>query len=175
MDGQADRLRLVGQRALDRLLDPPGGVGGELAALARVEALDGLHQPDVALADQVEQRQAEVLVVHRDLHDETQVGLDHVVAGGLVAAADALGEGDLLLDRQKGSLADLLEVELEVAALRAGRGASSRLGLFEERGRGVERRGASGAAAESGLICVGLQWLGRGSWRRCNSALGIED
>jgi hypothetical protein len=104
VDGQADRLRLVGQRPLDRLLDPPGGVGRELAALARVEALHRLDEADVALADQVEQRQAEILVVHRDLHDQAQVRLDHVVAGGLVAPADPLGERDLLLDRQQGVL-----------------------------------------------------------------------
>ena len=116
MDGQADRLGLVGEGALDGLLDPPRGVGGELAALARVEALDRLDQADVALADQIQQRQAEVLVVHRDLHHQAQVGRDHMIPGRLVAAADALGQLDLLLNGQEGGLADFLQVKLEVAA-----------------------------------------------------------
>ena len=72
MDGQTDRLALVGQGALDRLLDPPRGVGAEFSALRGVETLDGLHQTDVALGDEVEQRQAEVRVIVRDLHDQTQ-------------------------------------------------------------------------------------------------------
>src|SRR4051794_15352422 len=42
----------------DRLADPPGGVGGELEALAPVELLDRVHQAEVALLDEVEQRQA---------------------------------------------------------------------------------------------------------------------
>ena len=33
VDGQAEGFRLICQRALDRLLDPPGAVGRELAAL----------------------------------------------------------------------------------------------------------------------------------------------
>ena len=55
MDGQTDRLALVGQSALDRLLDPPRGVGAQLAAFGRVETLDRLHQTDVSLGDEVEQ------------------------------------------------------------------------------------------------------------------------
>src|SRR5581483_5808520 len=40
----ADRAGLVGERAGDRLADPPGRVGGELEALAVVELLRGAHQ-----------------------------------------------------------------------------------------------------------------------------------
>ena len=56
VDGEADGAAGVGDAAGDGLADPPGGVGGELEALAPVELLDGVHQAEVALLDQVEQR-----------------------------------------------------------------------------------------------------------------------
>ena len=89
MHGQADRLALVGQRALDRLLDPPRRVRAQLAALGGIETLDGLHQADVAFGDQVEQRQPEVGIIVRDLDDQAQVGADHQRARFLVALLDA--------------------------------------------------------------------------------------
>ena len=136
MDGQADGLRLVGQRALHGLLDPPGGVGGELATLGRVEALDGLDEAEVALADEVHERQAHLVVVVGDLNDQAQVGLDHVVAGGLVALLDAGGQLDLLLHRQQRCLADFVEVELEIGALVAAVHGRGLVKLRNGRGRG---------------------------------------
>ena len=135
MDGQADCLRLVRERAFDGLLDPPSGIGRELAALTGIEALHGLDEADVALADQVEQREAEVFIIHRDFHDEPEVGLDHVIASLLVAAADALRERDLLVDGQKRRLADLLEIKLEVAAVAMGHGFRGRALLFLQKRR----------------------------------------
>src|SRR6185503_9291385 len=49
----ADGARLVGNRARDRLPDPPRGVGRELVAAAVLELVYGLHQADVPLLDQV--------------------------------------------------------------------------------------------------------------------------
>ena len=155
VDGQADGLRLVGQGALDGLFDPPGGVGAELAALARIEALDGLDQADVALADEVEQRQAEILVVMGDLHDQAQVGLDHVIAGGPVAAADAAGELDLLGDRQQRGLGDFLEIELQAAALQ---GISARPGPAP-----VLSRNEGGASVVGDGGCSTSTWARAGS------------
>src|SRR6185503_3409161 len=62
----ADRARMVCNRALHRLADPPGGVGGELVAAAPVELLDGAVQPKRSLLDQVEERHAEPAVALRD-------------------------------------------------------------------------------------------------------------
>ena len=73
MHGNADRARLVGQRAGDRLADPPGGVGGELEALAVVELLRGADEPERALLDQVEEWEALVAVVLGDRDDQAQV------------------------------------------------------------------------------------------------------
>ncbi len=53
MDGNADRPRLLGDGAIDGLPDPPGGIGAELEAAARVELADRTQKPHVALLDQV--------------------------------------------------------------------------------------------------------------------------
>ena len=82
----ADRARLVGERAGDRLADPPGRVRRELVAAAPVELLDGADQAERAFLDQVEERQALVAVVLRDRDDEAQVRLDHPLLRVAVAA-----------------------------------------------------------------------------------------
>ena len=113
MHRQADGLGLVGQRAFDGLLDPPRTVGGKLAALGRIKPLDGLHQADVAFADQIQQRQADAFVIAGDFHDEAQVRLDHVFARLLVALLDAGGQFDFLLRREQFHLADLAEIKFD--------------------------------------------------------------
>ena len=79
--GNADGARLIGDRARDRLPDPPRGVGRELVAAAVLELVDRLHQADVAFLDEVEELQAAVGVFLGDRDDETQVGLDHFLLG----------------------------------------------------------------------------------------------
>ena len=81
MHRDADGARLVGDRAGDRLADPPGGVGRELVAAAVFELVDRLHQADVAFLDQVEELQAAVGVFLGDGDDEAQVGLHHLLLG----------------------------------------------------------------------------------------------
>ena len=73
------RRRLVRNRARDRLPDPPRGVGRELIAAAVLELVDRLHQPDIALLDQVEELQAAVGVFLGDGDDEAQVRLHHLL------------------------------------------------------------------------------------------------
>jgi hypothetical protein len=88
MHRQADRLGLVGQRALDGLLDPPRAVGREFAALGRIKPLHRLHQADIPFADQVQQWQPDPFIIARDFHHQPQVGLDHLLAGFLVPLLD---------------------------------------------------------------------------------------
>src|SRR5438045_5260278 len=97
MHGEANRLRLIGERAFDRLLDPPRGVGGKFSTLRRIEALDGFHQADVALRNQIEQRQSKIRIIVRDLNDQTQIRTNHQGASFLVAALNFSGEFNLLL------------------------------------------------------------------------------
>jgi hypothetical protein len=79
VDREAHGAGLVGDGAADRVTDPPAAVGREAEALAVVEAVDGLHQADVALLDEVLQRQAAVVEAAGDGDDEAQVGLDEGV------------------------------------------------------------------------------------------------
>ena len=111
--GDADRARLVGDRARHRLADPPRRVGRELVALAVVELLDRADQAQRALLDQVEERQPAAEVPLRDRDDEAEVRLDHLRLRDHVAALDALGEVDLLVGGEQRHLADLAQVEPE--------------------------------------------------------------
>ena len=108
-----DRARLVGERAGDRLADPPRRVGRELEALAVVELLRRADEADRPLLDQVEEGQALVAVALRDRDDEAQVRLDHRLLRRVLAALDPLRELDLLRRGQERHLADVLEEELQ--------------------------------------------------------------
>ena len=101
MHRDADRSRLVRQRARDRLPDPPGRVGRELEPAPPVELLDRADQAEVALLDQVEQRQAAPRIALRDRHHQPQVRLDQRVLGRHVVLLDALGEAHLVLARDQ--------------------------------------------------------------------------
>src|SRR6195256_5302807 len=79
-------------RSLDRRLDPPHGVGGEPEALLRLEALDRLHQADIALGDRFGDRQAVIAVSPGDLGHEPQMAGDELVRRVAIAVlAPALG------------------------------------------------------------------------------------
>src|SRR3546814_6385483 len=58
---------------LDRGADPPHRIGGEAEAAFGVELLHALHQPDIAFADQLADRQTIAAITHRDLRDEAKV------------------------------------------------------------------------------------------------------
>src|SRR5258705_6974175 len=79
MHGDANGARLVGDRARNRLPDPPRGIGRELVAAAILELIDRLHQPDIAFLNQVEELQAAVGVFLGDRDDEAQVRLHHLL------------------------------------------------------------------------------------------------
>jgi hypothetical protein len=87
--GQADRARLVHDRALDRLPDPPRRVRREAEAALRIELLERVDEARVAFLDQVGKRDAAMRVVARDAHDEAQVALDHRLPRVEVAFASA--------------------------------------------------------------------------------------
>jgi len=118
------------------LADPPRGVGGELEAASPVELLHGAHQAEGALLDEIEEGETATAVALRDRHHETEVGLDHLLLGRLVARLDPLGEAYLVGGGEQRHPADVLEEQLQrVGGLLDGRhGATGPLGLLGEFG-----------------------------------------
>ena len=101
----ADRARLIGDRAGDRLADPPRRIGAELVAAAVFELIDRLHQADVAFLDQVQELQAAVGVFLGDRDHQAQVRLDHLLLrprAVALAAAHRHVDAAELADRQAG-------------------------------------------------------------------------
>ena len=124
-----DRVRLVRDRTLTGLADPPGRVGRELEALAVVELLHRAVEADRAVLDQVEQRQAVPLIALRDRDDEPQVRVRHPLLGGRVALLDPLRERDFLGGGQERVPSDLVQEELQAVRAPAGRGPQIEPGL----------------------------------------------
>ena len=112
--GNADRARLVRDRARDSLTDPPRRVGRELVAAPVLELVHRLHQPDIALLDQVQELQAAVRVLLGDGDHEAKIGLHHLLLGDgglafallhLVHDAAILGDVEPGFRRQRMDLA----------------------------------------------------------------------
>jgi hypothetical protein len=84
-----------------------------------VEALDGLHQADIAFLDQVAVRQAVAQVLARHRHDQAQVR-QHQAAGGfdIRLVAQAPGEAAFFLLRQHRQAVDGRNVGVQVAERR---------------------------------------------------------
>src|SRR5215204_3014028 len=120
MHGHADRARVVRDRALHGLANPPGRIRGELEAAAPVELLDGAVQAERALLDKVEKWNAESSITLGNGDDQAQVRLDHPPFGGRVAALDGLREGDLLGRGEELVAPDVRQEELEAVG-RAGK------------------------------------------------------
>ncbi len=90
MHRDADGARLIRDRAVDRLPDPPGGIGRELVAAAVLELLDRTDEALVALLDEVEEAHAASVVLFRDRHHEAEVRLDQVLPREVTVLYDAL-------------------------------------------------------------------------------------
>ena len=141
--GEADRAALVGDGARHGLADPPGGVGRELEALGVVELLDRADEAEVALLDEVEQREAGRCIDLRDRDHEAKVALDQAPLGRLVAEILETSELALLLGVEQRAVADLAHVGAE----HVDGGATPLLlvvlglgvGLVEQRQRGLGR------------------------------------
>ena len=97
VERNAHRAALARERRENRLTNPPHGVRDELHALIGIELPGGREQTDVAFTDQIDERQAAVLVFLCDGDDEAQVALHELLERVLVAGADLPGELDLLV------------------------------------------------------------------------------
>ena len=109
LHGHPDRVAVLLDGALQGLADPPRGVGGEAEAALPVELVDGPHQAERALLDQVAEVDAPVLVPPRPVDHQAEVGRDHLAAGLVVTGRDALGQLDLLLVIRQGVPVEIIE------------------------------------------------------------------
>jgi len=73
VDGNPDRAGLIGDRAGNRLANPPGGIGGELIAAAIFVFINRPHQARVPLLNQIEEAQSAIAIFLRDRDDQPQV------------------------------------------------------------------------------------------------------
>ena len=102
-------------RAQDVFLDgganPPHRVGREAEALVGLEALDGVHQADIALRDHLGDGQAIAAIAHGNLGHEAQMGRDEFLRSARIFVfLVALGEHELLVRLQHRKLPDFLEI-----------------------------------------------------------------
>jgi hypothetical protein len=83
-----------------------------------VELLDRADEADRPLLDEVEQRHPGVLALEAlgEMHDETEIRLDHPVLGFEVAAFDAARELELLGRGEETRAGDALEEDSEAVA-----------------------------------------------------------
>ncbi len=117
---QPDGARLVHDRALDVLPDPPGGVSREAKAALRVELVERVHEAEVAFLHEVEERHAAVEIALGDVHHQAQIVLDHLLARGEIAGRRAPREVQLLPGREQAVETDLVQIELGRVAQGAG-------------------------------------------------------
>src|SRR5215208_6187159 len=113
VERHANRPTLARERRQDRLPDPPHRVRDELDTLVGVELTRSGEQPDVPLADQVDQREAAVLVLLRHRDHEAEVPLHELLERVGITRANAPGELDLFRPLEQGIGADLVEVLIE--------------------------------------------------------------
>src|SRR5258706_2177902 len=99
MHWQADQPALLGDRACDRLANPPGRVGREAVAARVIKFLDRTHQADIALLHEIHKRERATEILFRDTDNQPEVGLDQATAR-LVAACNCALKRDSLAPAQ---------------------------------------------------------------------------
>ena len=106
MDRNPDRTGLIGDRAGDRLADPPRCVSGELVALCIIEFVNGANQAGVALLNQVQDVEAASGILFRNRYDQSKVRLGQFFLGLFIAFGNLLREVHFLLSGKKRNLTD---------------------------------------------------------------------
>jgi hypothetical protein len=107
---------------LDRCADPPHRVGREAEAAIGLELLHALHQADIALRDQLADRQAVAAIAHRDLGHEAKVRVDQLGRRvGILMLAPALCEHELLLGGEDREFLDFGQIAVEPRLAAGGR------------------------------------------------------
>ena len=113
LDGEPHRPGLFGQGVHDGLADPPHRIGDELDPLVWIESLGRLDETDIAIVDEVQQGKPAAFILVGYAHHVLEVAADERVHGLFVAFDYPAGDGLLLLPRQDGNVADLLQIRGE--------------------------------------------------------------
>src|SRR5436305_4144471 len=96
------------------------GIRDELDPFRLVELVGGANQAEVALVDQIGERDTLILVLLRDRHHEPQVGAHQLVERLGIALLDPLRERHFLLTGDQRVLADLAEILVERSLIERG-------------------------------------------------------
>ena len=140
------------------ILDPEGGIIGELDALVGIELVDRAHEAHIAFLHEIEHvLHPAALKVHGNAYHKPQMGGNQPEGGiGIVVVPDAQGQFMLLLGLEQGKAADLPQVEVQAvpAARLHGQAAFGRCGqgLVVVRGFGQKERIV--------VIGVGIEGIG---------------
>ena len=78
-----------------------------LHPLGWLKTFHAFHEADVALADEVKERQAKTFVVSRNFYHQPQVGFDHLLPRVCISSLNTCGERNFLLRRKQFYLAYL--------------------------------------------------------------------
>src|SRR5215213_11200087 len=108
-----NRPPVTGDGRLNCLANPPDGIGDEFDPTVRIELPGRGHEPEVSLADQVNQGNSPVLKLLGHRHDKTHVVTGQTLLGCHIALEGFTGQLHLLFPIEEGDPADLVEVEIE--------------------------------------------------------------
>src|SRR5690606_1526778 len=108
-----NRTPVARDGGLHRLADPPDGVRDEFDSPVRIELPGRGHEAEIALADQVHQRNAAVLELLGYGHDEAHVVPSQLLLGKYVPAERLPGKLHLLLAGEEGDPTDLIQVKVQ--------------------------------------------------------------
>ncbi|MPM94374.1 hypothetical protein SDC9_141520 [bioreactor metagenome] len=112
MHRETDRARLVHDRTLDVLADPPGRIGGKTEATLGVELFQCVNQAEITLLDKIQQRDAPIQIVLGNIDHKAQVALDHGLSGLEIALTDTPCQRGLLIRSQQRIGPDLVQINL---------------------------------------------------------------
>jgi hypothetical protein len=85
-----DNAALLSEGLEYGLPNPPHGITDELDALGFVELVGGANETEVALVDQIEERDPLVLILFGDRHDKPEVRADQLVERLFLPSLDTL-------------------------------------------------------------------------------------
>ena len=110
MHGNTNGSCLVCNGSGNRLSDPPGCISRKLISLPVIKLFHCLDQSQVSFLDQVKEKHSPAHISFGNADNQTEVGLCQALFGLLIPYFHPLCQFDLLICRQKGNLADLLQI-----------------------------------------------------------------